>query len=141
MEPTPSQVAVAAPVNEYGKRSFSWDGVEFRVGDGLCRKVAKGRAKAKLFDELVSGYLAAMPKVAEAIRAELATLGDWFDLEVLGASAEEIATCLGPVTVHDVSNKWGTRLTYTGHRLDEDHLLDLEITGAWDSIDEVTLDG
>ncbi|MDO5067012.1 MAG: hypothetical protein Q4D96_07015 [Propionibacteriaceae bacterium] len=134
----PSQAAVAAPLVD-GEHVFTSDGVEFRVGGELVRKLAKGGARAQLFDEIVGGYLAAMPQVAQAIRAELTP--DWFDPAVLGTGAEEIAACLGPVTVHTVSRKWGTRLTYTEHRIDEDHLLDLEITGAWESIDEVGLDG
>lgn len=138
---TPSQAAAAAPLDDYGEHSFTWDGVEFLVPEGLCRKLAEGGGRSRLFDEVVSGYLAAMPQVAEAIRAEMTEWGDWFDPALLGADPEETATCLGQVRVHSVSRKWGTRLTYTQHRLDEDHLLDLEVTGAWESIDEVTLDG
>lgn len=140
METTPSQAAVAAPLDD-GERVFTWDGVEFRVDEKLARELVRDRAGARLFDEIVGGYLAAMPQVAEAIRADLMQWGDWFDPAVLGTGPQEIAACLGPVRVHTVSLRWGTRLTYTEHRLDEDHLLDLEIAGAWESIDEVVLDG
>lgn len=112
--------------------------MEFRVDAELRRKLAKGRAGARLFDQIVRGCLAAMPMMAAALVEEV---GDSIEATQLGETPEEIATCLGPVTVDSVSVKWGTRLSYAAHRLDEDHVLDVEITGVWESIDEVVLDG
>lgn len=138
MDLSPSGCAVAAPANDDGEYTFTWDGVEFRVDEELRRKLAKGRTGAGLFDEIVRGYLAAMPMVAAALVEEL---GDPAELTQLGETPEAIAAFLGPVTVDAVSAKWGTRLSYVEHRLDEDHVLDVEITGVWESIDEVVLDG